>query len=172
MLLIADNLIKGAHHTPMSPLVKGERIFDICSSALFLFRWVALPVIRTGEFSTLFSVRNAISNLAMLWICWTKSTETGKTKVSKVAGQSLDCYCVCSELLSASIADALLFVNMVCLPLIAEQNGHEICPTQECLQIIRRLLWKQTTTHSLRNNNPMFDGNLWPNSFDQPFILG
>ena len=30
------------------------------------------------------------------------------------------------------------------------------------------LLWKQTTTHSLRNNNPMFDGNLWPNSFDQP----
>ena len=46
---------------------------------------------------------------------------------------------------------------MVCLPLIAEQNAHEICLTQECLQIERRLLWKQTTTHSIRNNNPMFD---------------
>ena len=45
---------------------------------------------------------------------------------------------------------------MVCLPLIAEQNAHEICLTQECLQIVRRLLWKQTTTHSIRNNNPMF----------------
>ena len=82
--------------------------------------------------------------------------------------QTLDCYCVSCELLSASIADALWFVNMVCLPLIAERNAHEICLTQECLQIVRRLLWKQTTTHSLRNNNPMFDGNLWPNSFDQP----
>ena len=84
--------------------------------------------------------------------------------------QTLDCYCVSCELLSASIADALWFVNMVCLPLIAEQNAHEICLTQECLQIVRRLLWKQTTTHNLRNNNPMFDGNLWPNSFEQPCI--
>ena len=74
--------------------------------------------------------------------------------------QTLDCYCVRCELLSASIADALLFLNMVCLPLIADQNAHEICLTQECLPIVRRLLWKQTTTHSLRNNNPMFDGNL------------
>ena len=57
---------------------------------------------------------------------------------------------------------------MVCLPLITEQNSHEICLTQECLQIVRRLLWKRTTTHSLCNNNPMFDGNLWPNSFEQP----
>ena len=82
--------------------------------------------------------------------------------------QTLYCYCVSCELLSASIADALWFVNMVCLPLIAERNAHEICLTQECLQIVRRLLWKRTTTHSLRNNNPMFDGNLWPNSFEQP----
>ena len=52
------------------------------------------------------------------------------------------------------------FVNMVCLPLIAERNAHEICLTQECLQIVRHLFWKQTTTHSIRNNNPMFDGNL------------
>ena len=58
------------------------------------------------------------------------------------------------------IVIALLFVNMVCLPLIAEQNAHEICLTQECLQIVRCLLWKRTATHSLRNNNPMFDGNL------------
>ena len=46
------------------------------------------------------------------------STETCKRKASKVAGQTLDCYCVCCELLSASIADALLFVNMVCFPQI------------------------------------------------------
>ena len=81
--------------------------------------------------------------------------------------QILDCYCVCCELLSASKADALQFVNMVCLPLIAEQNAHEICLTQECLQIVRRLLWKQTTTDSLRNNNAMFHGNLWPSSFEE-----
>ena len=86
--------------------------------------------------------------------------------------QTLDCYCVIYELLSASIAEALWFVNMVCLPLSAERNAHEICLTQECLQIVRCLLWKQTTTHSLRNNNPMFDGNLWPNSFEQPSRLG
>ena len=84
--------------------------------------------------------------------------------------QTLDCYCVSCELLSGSIVDTLWFVNMVCLPLIAEQNAHEICLTQECLQIVRRLLWKQTTTHSLSNNNPMFHGNLWPSSFDQPSI--
>ena len=46
---------------------------------------------------------------------------------------------------------------MVCLPLIAERNAHEICLTQECLQIVRRLLWKQTTTHSIRNKNAMFE---------------
>ena len=39
-------------------------------------------------------------------------TGTCKRKVSKVAGQTLDCYCVCCEL-SASIADALLFVNIL-----------------------------------------------------------
>ena len=114
--------------------------------------------------------------------------------------QTLDCYCVICKLLSASKADALLFVNilvsgkfhgrfaqrfavnkpclqivrlllfvnMVCLLLIAEQNAHEICQAQDCLQIARHLIWKQTTTHSLRNNNPMFDGNLCPLLIDQP----
>ena len=48
---------------------------------------------------------------------------------------------------------------MVCLPLIAEQNAHEICLTQECFEIVRRLLWSQTTTLSLRNINPMFEGS-------------
>ena len=95
-------------------------------------------------------------------------TGTCNWKMSKAAGQTLDCYCVCCELLSSSIADVLWFVNIVCLPLIAEQNAHEICLTQKCLQIVRRLLWKQTTTHSFRNKNPMFHGNLWPNSFEQP----
>ena len=95
-------------------------------------------------------------------------TGTCKRKVSKVAGQTLDCYCVCCELLSASIADVLWFVNIVCLPLITEQNAHEICLTLECFQIVRRLLWKQTTTLSLRNINPMFHSNLWSSSFTRP----
>ena len=60
---------------------------------------------------------------------------------------------------------------MVCLPLIAEQNAHEICLTQECLQIVRHLLWNQTTTHSIRNNNPMFDGNLLLNLYGRLSIL-
>ena len=97
------------------------------------------------EFSVLFEIVSSLS------------TETGKRKVSKVAGQTLDCYCVCCELLSASKTDALKFVNMVCLPLITEQNALEKYLTQECLQIVRRLFVNQTTTHSIRNNNPMFD---------------
>ena len=72
-------------------------------------------------------------------------TSSPKKIELEVAGQTLVCYCVCCELLSASKADALQFVNMVCLPLIAEQNAHEICLTKECLQIVRHLLWKQTT---------------------------
>ena len=40
-------------------------------------------------------------------------TGTCKRKVSKVAGQTLDCYCIYCKLLSASIADALLFVNIL-----------------------------------------------------------
>ena len=116
------------------------------------------------NFVTFFCYK-AFSKLSCISVEDTSST---KKIELEVAGQTLDCYCVCCELLSASIADALWFVNMVCLPLIAEQNAHEICLTQECLQIVRRLLWKRTTTHSLRNNNPMFDGNLWPNSFEQP----
>ena len=99
-----------------------------------------------------------------------RNTSSPKKIELEVAGQTLDCYCICCELLSASKADALQFVNMVCLPLIAEQNAHEICLTQECLQIIRRLIWKQTTD-SLRNSNAMFHGNLRPSSFEQPTQL-
>ena len=66
--------------------------------------------------------------------------------MSKVAGQTLDCYCACCELLSAFEADALQFVNMVCLPLIAERNAHEICLTQENIQhckhsCVRHISW-------------------------------
>ena len=58
---------------------------------------------------------------------------------------------------------------MVCLPLIAEQNAHQICLAQECLQIVRRLLWSQATTLSLRNINPMLEGsNLCVNFFGSP----
>ena len=60
-------------------------------------------------------------------------------RLQRLLSKTLDQYCVSCELLSASIADTLWFVNMVCLLLIAEQNAHEICLTQECLQIVRRL---------------------------------
>ena len=30
-------------------------------------------------------------------------------------------------------------------------------PDTKCLQIVRHPLWKQTTTHCIRNNNPMID---------------
>ena len=50
------NVIKGSHHTPMSPLLKGERTLDLFAGIFYLFRWVALPVIRTGTLTVLISV--------------------------------------------------------------------------------------------------------------------
>ena len=50
----AVNLIKGAHHTPMSPLVKKERMFDLFMEALFIIRSVVIPVYQTGTLSVLF----------------------------------------------------------------------------------------------------------------------
>ena len=49
----AVDLIKGAHHTPMSPLVKSERMLDLFMEALVVLRWVVLPVYRTGSLSVL-----------------------------------------------------------------------------------------------------------------------
>ena len=61
---------------------------------------------------------------------------------------------------------------MVCLPLITERNAHEMCLTLDCLQIVRCLLWSQTTTLSLRNINPMFEGsNLCVNFFGSPSTI-
>ena len=74
--------------------------------------------------------------------------------------QTLDCNSVSCELLSASMADALLFVNILVSGIFHGHFTQRLAVNKPCLQIIRRLLWKQTTTHSLRNNNPMFDGNL------------
>ena len=54
-LFFAVNLIKGAHHTPYSALVKKERMFDLFTEALFIFRCVVIPVYRTGTFSVLFN---------------------------------------------------------------------------------------------------------------------
>ena len=51
--ILAVDLIKGAHHTPMSPLVKRERMFDLFMEALVVFRWVVLPIYRTGSLSVL-----------------------------------------------------------------------------------------------------------------------
>ena len=71
-----------------------------------------------------------LGNHGLFCIFFGLRTSSPKKFDLEVAGQTLDCYCVCCEL-SASKADALRFVNMVCLPLIAEQNAHEICLTQE-----------------------------------------
>ena len=74
--------------------------------------------------------------------------------------ETLDCCCVSCELLSASKADALLFVNILVSGKFHGRYAQRLAVNKPCLQIIGRLLWKQTTTHSLHNNNPMFDGNL------------
>ena len=74
--------------------------------------------------------------------------------------QTLDCYCESCELMSVSIADALLFVNILVSGIFHGRFAQPLAVNKPCLQIIRRLLWKLTTTHSLRINNPMFDGNL------------
>ena len=76
----------------------------------------------------------------------------------------MDCYCECCELLSASKTDALLFVNILVSGIFHERFAQQLAVNKPCLQIVRHLLWKQTTTHSIRNNNPMFDGNLLLNS--------
>ena len=72
--------------------------------------------------------------------------------------RTLGCYCVSCELLYASIADALLFVNILVSGIFHGRFAQRLAVNKPCLQIIRRLLWKQATTHSLRNNNPMFAG--------------
>ena len=84
-------------------------------------------------------------------------TGTGLWIGTKVAVQTLHCYCVCCELLSASIADALLFVNILVSGIFQGRFAQWLAVNKPCLQILRRLFWKQTTTHSIRNNNPMFD---------------
>ena len=83
--------------------------------------------------------------------------------------QTLDCYCVSCELLSASMADTLIFVNILVSGIFHGLFAQRLAVNKPCLQIIRRLRWKQTTTRSLRNNNPMFDGkNLLSNKYDSP----
>ena len=50
--------------------------------------------------------------------------------------------------------------NVECFLVSGIFHGHfaqRLAVNKPCLQIVRRLLWKQTTTHSIRNNNPIFD---------------
>ena len=88
---------------------------------------------------------------------FTSCTGTGLWIGTKVAFQTLHCYCVCCELLSASIADALLFVNIIVSGIFHGRFAQRLAVNKPCLQIVRHLLWKQTTTHSIRNNNAMFE---------------
>ena len=59
--------------------------------------------------------------------------------------------------MSASIADALLFVNILVSGIFHGHFAQRLAVNKPCLQIVRHLLWKQTTTHSIRNNNAMFE---------------
>ena len=92
----------------------------------------------------------------------------GQKNLVKGCRETLECYCVSCELLYAPIADALLFVNISVSGIFHGRVAQQLAVNKPCLQIIRCLLWKQTTTHILCNNNPMFHANLWPGSFDQP----
>ena len=86
------------------------------------------------------------------WMYWAVQKD-----LVKGCRETLDCYCVSCELLSASIADTLLFVNILVSGIFHGRFAQRLAVNKPCLQIVRRLLWKQTTTHSIRNNNPMFD---------------
>ena len=55
MCLPTVALIEGVYHTPMSFYVKGERMFDLFCLLVHVFRWVVLPIARTGTISVLFS---------------------------------------------------------------------------------------------------------------------
>ncbi|TRY80542.1 hypothetical protein TCAL_04796 [Tigriopus californicus] len=48
-----ENVVSGAHHTPMSPLLKPHRVFETFMWSLFFLRWVITPVYQTGTFLTL-----------------------------------------------------------------------------------------------------------------------
>ena len=58
--------------------------------------------------------------------------------------ETLDCYCVSCELLSASIADTLLFVNILVSGIFHGRFAQRLAVNKPCLQIIRRLLWKRS----------------------------
>ena len=58
--------------------------------------------------------------------------------------ETLDCYCVSCELLSASIADTLLFVNILVSGIFHGHFAQRLAVNKLCLQIIRRLLWKRS----------------------------
>ena len=53
------------------------------------------------------------SHILFLLLVKAGYTSSPKNIELEVASQTLDCYCVCCELLSASIADALQFVNIL-----------------------------------------------------------
>ena len=47
------DLIKGGKVTPTSPLLMREKVFDIFTQFIWAFRFLVLPVLRTGRFSVL-----------------------------------------------------------------------------------------------------------------------
>ena len=44
-----------------------------------------------------------------------------------------------------------------CVSIFHGRFAQRLAVNKPCLQIVRHLLWKQTTTHSIRNNNAMFE---------------
>ena len=51
-----ENVWKGEHHIPMSPLIKSYRMFDLFTSVLFIFRWFILPLILKPTIWTLINI--------------------------------------------------------------------------------------------------------------------
>ena len=75
-----------------------------------------------------------------VWIGFPLDNGKFNKKVTKVAGQILDCYSVYRELLSATIADALLFVNILVSGIFHGRFAQRLAVNKPCLLIVRRLL--------------------------------
>ena len=134
-----------------------------CLPVFFLISTTSFPPSLPSTFQLLLLMSAYRVVCSLMGECFGQEQEhywAGQKNLVKGCRQTLDCYCVSCELLSASLADALLFVNILLSGIFHGRLAQRLAVNKPCLQIIRRLLWKQTTTHSLRNNNPMFDGNL------------
>ena len=79
-----------------------------------------------------------------------RCTGTGLWIGTKVAFQTLHCYCVCCELLSASIADTFVFVNIIVSGKFHGSFAQRLAVNKPCLQIVITLLFVNMVCLPLR----------------------